>query len=78
MRGRTIGRLQKLEALLLPRAELERPPLDIITTIEDESGRVIKGADRLPGGANYKPGGQKLHIRIVHAVPRPDNEEKEK
>lgn len=77
MRSRTIGRLQKLEALLLPRPKLERPPLDVITTIEDEKGGIIQGADRLPGGPNYKPGGQKLHIRIVRALlPRPDNEEK--
>lgn len=76
MRGRTLARLQRLEELLLPRPKLERPPLDVITTIEDDNGRVIEGADRLPGGANYRPGGEKLHIRIVHAVPRPDNEEK--
>jgi hypothetical protein len=76
MRGRTLTRLQKLEALLLPRAELKRPPLDVITTIEDESGRIIQGADRLPGGTNYKAGGSKLHIRIVKAPERAGNEEK--
>ena len=76
MRRQTLTRLQRLEALLLSRPKLERPPLDVIVTTEDENGRTIQGADRLPGGANYRPGGEKLHIRIVHAVPRPDNEEK--
>lgn len=76
MRGRTIGRLQALERALLPRREIKRPPVEVITTIEDDNGNIIQGADRLPGGANYKSGGQKLHIRIVRALPRPDNEEK--
>jgi len=76
MRRQTLTRLQRLEELLLPRPKLERPPLDVIITTEDENGRVIEGADRLPGGANYRPGGEKLHIRIVKTPERADNEAK--
>jgi hypothetical protein len=73
VRSRTIGRLQDLERALLPRGEIKRPPIEVITTIEDDNGNIIEGADKLPGGKNYKPG-PKLFIRVVHAVPRPDNE----
>jgi len=68
VRGRTIGRLQDLERALLPRREIKRPPVEVITTIEDENGNIIEGADRLPGGKNYRPGGPKMFIRIVRAV----------
>jgi hypothetical protein len=57
---------------LLPRTELKRPPVEVITTIEDDDGNIIEGADRLPGGKNYKPGGPKLFLRIVRTIPRPD------
>jgi hypothetical protein len=75
MRGRTIGRLQALERALLPRREIKRPPLEIITIREDDNGNIIEGADKLPGGKNYKPG-PKLFIRVVHVVPLPDREAK--
>ena len=76
MRRQTLTRLQKLEALLLPSAELERPPLEVITTIEDENGNIIEGAEKLPGGKDYKPGGQKLYLHIVKTPERADNEGK--
>ena len=74
MRRQTLTRLQKLEALLLSPKE-RGGPLEVIPYVEDESGNIIKGADKLPGGKNYKPG-PKLFIHIVPAGKDPDNEAK--
>jgi hypothetical protein len=74
MRSRTLARLQDLERALLPRREIKKPPVEVITATEDENGNIIEGADRLPGGENYRPGGPKLHIRIIKTPERADRE----
>jgi hypothetical protein len=41
--------------------------MEVITIIEDDNGRVIEGADRLPGGKNCTPG-PKMYIHIRPAA----------
>lgn len=58
---RTNSRLQRLEARLLKHRE-QGQPLRVVEVFEDVDGRIVKGAEYLPGGADYKPGQLILHI----------------